>query len=81
MQIWNISGQIWKYSGKPENENFFRDHTNPTRKEEKILVKTVFENTLYIWKYIVLNIRADSSCLFQTVLLSCYDITLFYIFW
>jgi len=41
-------------------------------KKEKILVKTFFvENTLHIWKYFVLNIRADSSCLPpQTVLLS-----------
>jgi len=38
-------------------------------------VKTVFENTLYIWKYFVLNIRVDSSRPLpppQTVLLS-YD--------
>jgi len=46
------------------------DHTNPIRKKEKILVKTFIylfyflflENLLHIWKYFVLNIRADSSC-------------------
>jgi len=41
------------------------------RKEREILAKTFFlENTLHIWKYFVLNIRADSSRLLQIVLLS-----------
>jgi len=43
------------------------------RKRGKILVKTYFlEDTLYIWKYFVLNIRADSypTPIPQTVLLS-----------
>jgi len=40
---------------------FWRDHTNPIRKKGKILI-LFFENSLYICKYFVLNIRADSSC-------------------
>jgi len=61
-QIWNISWQIWKYSGKPKNEDFFNDHTNPMRKKGKVFAKIFFlENTLYIWKYFVFNIRAILS--------------------
>jgi len=40
-------------------KTFFRDHTNPIRKKEKILVKTFLDNTLCIWKYFFLNIRGD----------------------
>jgi len=38
-----------KYSGKPENENFFSEDL------------FYFDNTPYIWKYFVLNIRKNSS--------------------
>jgi len=31
------------------------------RKKGKFLVETFFENAVYIWKYFVMNIRADSS--------------------
>jgi len=48
-QIWNISWQIWRYSGKPENETLFqRSHYSSTmRKNGEILVKTLFWRTHY----------------------------------
>jgi len=74
-------GKSGIYSGKFESfranlkiKTFCKDHNNPMRKKGKVLVKTFFvlESTLYIRKYFVLNIRADSSCppSPQTVLLS-----------
>jgi len=50
----SYSGKSGTYPGKLENtranlkiKTFFRDHTNPMRKKEKILVKTFFLRSHY----------------------------------
>jgi len=63
--VWNKFGQIWNYSGhKFDGDHFFKDHNNPTTKKVENFGEDffyLFGETLYIWKYFVFNIRADSS--------------------
>jgi len=60
---WNILGQIWKHSCKPENKDLFflLEITLILWEKERVLVKTFFLRTLCNWNYFVLKIRADSS--------------------